>query len=57
MPSLRAPRARRRPAETLDDLWGVLTFSPAMVGVDRGGVIRFVNQQAEAMFRPPFPTL
>jgi diguanylate cyclase (GGDEF)-like protein/PAS domain S-box-containing protein len=34
-----------------EDLWGVFDVVPdAMVGVDRGGVIRFVNRQAEAMF-------
>src|ERR1035437_172879 len=34
-----------------EDLWGVFEVVPdAMVGVDRGGVIRFVNRQAEAMF-------
>jgi diguanylate cyclase (GGDEF)-like protein/PAS domain S-box-containing protein len=34
-----------------DDIWGVFDVVPdAMVGVDRGGVIRFVNQQAETMF-------
>jgi diguanylate cyclase (GGDEF)-like protein/PAS domain S-box-containing protein len=34
-----------------EDLWGVFDVIPdAMVGVDRGGVIRFVNRQAEAMF-------
>jgi two-component system cell cycle sensor histidine kinase/response regulator CckA len=34
-----------------EDLWGVFDLVPdAMVGMDRGGVIRFVNRQAEAMF-------
>ena len=33
------------------DLWGVFDAVPdAMVGVDPGGMIRFVNRQAEAMF-------
>ena len=52
MPSLRAHAAQDAALpKHWDDLWGVFDVLPdAMVGVDRGGVIRFVNQQAEAMF-------
>jgi len=52
MPSLRAQTAQGAALpKHWDDLWGVFDVLPdAMVGVDRGGVIRFVNQQAEAMF-------
>jgi len=39
------------PAELGEASWDVFDVIPdALVGVDRGGVIRFVNRQAEAMF-------